>query len=50
MTETVMFCLAYALERIPPLSEIRRAKNELMNVNPRSVNKVIKSAQYFFNI
>lgn len=47
-TETVMFCLAYALDRIPPLSEIRRAKNELMNVNPRCVNKVIKSAQYFY--
>lgn len=46
--ETVMFCLAYALGRVPPLSEIRRAKNELANVSPRSVNKVIKSAQYFY--
>lgn len=46
--EVIMLCLAYALGRIPRLSEIRRARHELDNVNPRSVNMVIKSANFLY--
>ncbi len=46
--EIIMLCLSYALDRIPGLSEIRRARYEFYDVDPRSVNKVIKSAQFLY--
>lgn len=44
-TETIMWCIAYALGRNPCVAEIRRAKAELLSVDPKSVNKVIKSTK-----
>ncbi|MBQ9686226.1 MAG: zinc ribbon domain-containing protein [Oscillospiraceae bacterium] len=46
--EIVMLCLSYALDRVPHMSEIRRAKDELLAVDPGSVSKVIKSAQFMY--
>lgn len=47
--ENVMLCLTYALGRIPALSEIHRAKSELLNVDPKSVRMVIKSSEFLFS-
>lgn len=44
--ETVMRCVAYALGLFPSDAEIRRAKKELLNVTPKSVNMVIKSTEF----
>ena len=46
--EMVMLCLAYALERVPHISEIQKAKQELLNVTPHSVYKVIRSARFLY--
>lgn len=46
--ENVMWCLAYALGHLPHASEISQAKTELQDVDPRSVDKVLKSTDYLF--
>ena len=46
--EMVMLCLAYALNRVPHVSEIQRAKQELSNVAPHSAYKVIRSARFLY--
>lgn len=40
-----MWCIAYALGKDPRISEIKRAKCEVLSVEQRSVNKVVKSAK-----
>ena len=45
-TETVMWCLAYALGRRPRQSEIRQAKRELLDIDHNCTDKVIKSINY----
>lgn len=46
--EIIMWCLSHALGRQPRMAEIRRAKKELQYIDPRSVNKVIKSAHLLY--
>jgi hypothetical protein len=43
--EIIMWCIAYALGKDPRISEIKRAKCEVLSVEQRSVNKVVKSAK-----
>jgi hypothetical protein len=42
-TETIMWCIAYALGRSPCSAEICRAKAELQDIRSESVNKVLRS-------